>query len=910
MDSGDHDFHDVFLFTLACITKMNEKLRALNQQGGNTTALNVYYNTRPAPHGKRKHSFHLHWTSVVFNSVQALAHVAREVSDAVHGEFVAVDGMTCVMDPKVYGNNKQLFRLPYCGKFGERGTALTPIRMHLQPATQRWEKVDIEGEKAKYIKQSVTFTIFGENFINLEVQNIHRPVLTRAALPTYGIINNGDEDKTVRRKWLNFFEPVLKKIILPNWFRMRAKMAATHHVDVAIPTASPLHIESIQKIGGYPASYRVSVHGDNFCQYDRGDTPYRHMGSANAITYVVDLYNGKMAQQCMKCRPSPMVWYSFIQEGVLSFDIMPFVSDSRHTIDVVTTNKRSDVVAFFLSIFDEEILFCKEQNKVYAYDRTTGIWVCGSDGNRLVLEMVSNMNKWYIAYCIQRNDNKTDDLVAQWDNANADADADDRELAIAKMNKQCRKANSTISKLWNIPLQTEAGLINQLRARIFPNTQERMESMTHLVPLKDCKCIDIHTWKLMDISPEFMFTSIINASIIDMRDETVDEFVKWQKQVCCGDEEYMEWKMCIMGLSLTFLNFDRAFYMPLGPVGRNGKSSESFLFSEATMSTTPNRGYTMSREYLTKASQDKKGANAADTVLMDVNNKTVVIADECRDTALDGALIKSFVSGDRTNARNLYEGERTAVLSKFTLWIIANKTIKLDYGDSALMNRARIMPYNAQWVKDPVSVRAKLAQPLTAFVFKEDPYFKEKTLSTWVDAFVTKTLHMLHRFLATLPRDPDMQERPLKLVSFPIPKVVVAFTRAKIEKEHPVLAFINKHLVKVNVDTPYVTVDIAFTNFRQFARNDNSFRAKALTKTQFCEDLSKEHIECMAVLIDGLPVYHLDGYKLSHEVPNLERPVDIPMYAGNPLPLLVNNDNHPFDYVPPPIKRSYDESNF
>jgi hypothetical protein len=132
-----------------------------------------------------------------------------------------------------------------------------------------------------------------------------------------------------------------------------------------------------------------------------------------------------------------------------------------------------------------------------------------------------------------------------------------------------------------------------------------------------------------------------------------------------------------MGLSLTLLDFDRAFYMPLGPIGRNGKSSESFLFNEVAISTTPPRGYYVPREYLTKGGQDRKGANAPDTALMEMANKTILIADECRDTPLDGALIKTMVSGDRASGRNLYETERSVVSCQGKLWIIANKTLKL-----------------------------------------------------------------------------------------------------------------------------------------------------------------------------------------------------------------------------------------
>ena len=81
--------------------------------------------------------------------------------------------------------------------------------------------------------------------------------------------------------------------------------------------------------------------------------------------------------------------------------------------------------------------------------------------------------------------------------------------------------------------------------------------------------------------------SCLNADIVHMESDEVKEFEKWQLQVCCGNAEYVQYKLRILGLSMTMLNFDRAFYMPLGPAGRNGKSSESFLLNQVTISKTP-----------------------------------------------------------------------------------------------------------------------------------------------------------------------------------------------------------------------------------------------------------------------------------------------------------------------------------
>jgi hypothetical protein len=408
-----------------------------------------------------------------------------------------------------------------------------------------------------------------------------------------------------------------------------------------------------------------------------------------------------------------------------------------------------------------------------------------------------------------------------------------------------------------------------LKTDAHPHQVEFMEPYPNLVPLLDCKCVDVYTFISRKIKPRDYFVSHLNASLLHTDDDEVREFTKWQLQVCCGDEEYLKYKLQIMGLSLTMFDFDRAFYMPLGPNGRNGKSSESFLFNEVTMSTTPARGYYISREYLTKSGQDRKGANSADTVLMDLSNKTILIADECRDTQLDGALIKTLVSGDRTSGRNLYESERSNVQCRGKLWIIANKTLRLDYTDPALMDRLRILPYNARWVANPSEIQSKMTDiHQKMFVFQDNPIFKDKILKTWGNAMVTKCLKELHLFLAKLPCDPEHPNTPLRLESIKPPKVVRDYTRSKIEHEHPVLEFINTYMATTTILEEYVSVDVAFSQFQRFGRNENSMKIKSMHRSAFQEALLREDVD-VTRKDDGVNCFK--GYKMLKEVPNLDR---------------------------------------
>ena len=76
-----------------------------------------------------------------------------------------------------------------------------------------------------------------------------------------------------------------------------------------------------------------------------------------------------------------------------------------------------------------------------------------------------------------------------------------------------------------------------------------MEPYHHLVPLSDGWCMEIYTWNKRKIEPTDYFVSCLNADIVHMESDEVKEFEKWQLQVCCGNTEYVEYKLRILGLS-------------------------------------------------------------------------------------------------------------------------------------------------------------------------------------------------------------------------------------------------------------------------------------------------------------------------------------------------------------------------
>lgn len=557
----------------------------------------------------------------------------------------------------------------------------------------------------------------------------------------------------------------------------------------------------------------------------------------------------------------------------MTFDILDTWCGSDDATNAVLS-RQSNCNQFFVRYFSDTIVYVEDTGLVMVYDDTTGCWVRGRRANQICASKLRQMNKEYRQYMVAYN--------CQWkqielDKLNeSDVPCLRMDMKVDELTDKCRKKNAKIGELWSMTLLQAGDIIKLLGTVDHGNRISSMEPKPNLIPMRDKQCIDIYTWTEREIRPDDYFVSVLNASIVNLNDDNISEFRAWQSQVCCGDPDYITYKLRIMGLSLTLFNFDRSFYMPLGPIGRNGKSSECTLFNQVTMSSQPSRGCTVSREYLTKQGQDRKGANAADTVMMEMANKTILIADECRDTAIDCALIKTLVSGDTTSARNLYESERTNISPRGCLWVITNKTVKLDYTDTALVNRLRVLPYKAQWVSIPSETRAKMTDPfLRYWVFQDDPYFKDRILPGWNDAMATTCLYELHKFFKSLTPDPENPDIPLKLSRIPIPAVVRNATRELVQQEHPVLAFVAEFMKKTKSTDPrmYTPVNVAFTNFQRYARNSNSLKMKAMTITRFREALGREHIDVVTTA-DGVDVFQY--YKLTREVPDMSRDGTMP----------------------------------
>lgn len=865
----DTSFDHVFTYVWSVINAMHKRFRAGTKQANFEVVILMNKRTDK---GKLKYSFHLHWPELVLCSMSSMAQLAHDVALECPPP---ADANGRWLDNKVYAGKNQLLRTPFCGKMGNGQATLLPIspsKTHTGPEAHwqfTYRQMETIEEVASIISKSCTCTAFPEKYVEVQLTTDLQLQPQQTVIRHFGLVPPTEEDTDNMESWMGFWKPILTHFVLPHYIALRKKEAAQLGVACTFPDVTTLPLNNIQRLTCYPASFCIPAPGDTFCCYDTGATPHVHSFDSNSISYIVDLNKGCIAQQCQKCRPTTLVWHHFIRTNDLTFQIMSKDKAVVENTGHVSCTIAASLPSFFLSFFSDVILFQRDNRSVLAYDDKSGCWVGGSDGNRIILGLVSKLNQLHKTYIVNRCLHQRNHHLTAWTEENPDATEDEQKKEHKNLTDVCRKAIIKSKPLWNLTLAARKDLLSCLQPDQHVHQVDTMEPHPHLVPLLDKQCLDVYTWTTRTIRPDDYFISVFNGRLLHVHDEQVREFEAWQMQVCCGDREYQEYKLRIMGISLTLFNFDRCFYMPYGPVGRNGKSSESFLFNELCMRRTPARGYNIAREYLTKAGQDRKGANAADTVLMDMSNKSVIIADECRDAPLDGALMKTIVSGDTMSARNLYEKERTNINIRGSLWIIGNKTLKLDYSDNALMNRMRILPYNAQWVAHPAEIKAQMTDTFQKmWVFQDDPYFKDKTLKSWTHAMLTSTLYALHKFLRSMEPDPEDPSKPNKLSVIPVPRAVQKATAEKIEHEQPILEFIKTYMgsTKSTHTCDYVTVEKAFRAYAQFGKNVNSLKIKHMNRAAFQEALLQHHIETI-ITDDGL-VFQF--YKMIKEVPNYD----------------------------------------
>jgi len=832
-----------------------------------------FYNCRPYKNGKYKHSFHLHWPKLVMARLRDLKTIVQQANDmipnGIEERYAHVLGDAKVFDVGVYTKHRK-FKLPFCGKFGDMTAAQRPIQIDKTP-DNKWVcsfiPVHTWQDMAKYIDMCCLCTLFPDKkdaqtqtrlyvkLDNLPDERGTRGVLPPSLLSEQGrrrshtdVIAEQDDDPEARERWLGFWQPILEHIVLPKWAAFRSKQSSAKGVSNSIPTdPSTTFSRAPERLADprFPGSFVVKYGTDTYCEHDTGNTPYTHKSEDNHVDYIVDLANGRIAQRCSKCCLNPgrnyhLRWHSFIGATDLAFKISTVSMATRHTTDLVCPPKDiSKCIKFFLTYFQSEVRFCDETKTVFAYNPDTRIWQQKAGGNVLLLNKQDLLNSRYEAYRAAKIDHTVDTILRKWaEQTGTDVGSDEYE---ERKEKEDKKANAELRKIkpfWQTtgPKGREDLHKTVATHRVDELVVERMEPLSsrYYVALKEGVCYNLLTGEYMEILPEYYFTSHVSATQ-NFDPQAEKEVHAWQRKVCCGRDDLQAYKYRVFGMAMTMLTFDRSLYVAMAIDGKNGKGAEASLMDLLLKTDHPYRAGSVSKEYLTKKSQDSRTADQPDAVMTGLLYKSFFCVDEMREAKLDNSLLKTMASSDVVSARTLHSDVMVNVQIVATPWLITNAALDIDYDDNAMMDRLRIIPYDARWVKNVATYKAALplSDPKRNHIYQEDNSFKTGKLVEWSDAFVAICLKELHGFIKKNKTDSG------PLPGFTIPECVSKFTSHVSQKQRPWVRFVKVHMAKTIEGEVHGDVDSIYTQFKIYAKNEGNRKCSNMDKLSFCNALER-----------------------------------------------------------------------
>jgi hypothetical protein len=824
----------------ALMDNVRQRMATYIKERTNITAVvcRVFHNNRRLDETMEKWSFHLHWPQVIMKNHTDLHALMMQFNKELPNQ---PNGKP-LLDTSVYSGPGQLFRLPACGKDGDSTAVFKEVE---EVKDGRW--VVSQRPVQDQLADAWTHTNDPSGFVELVHDKTQR-CEGQVEPTTTGIVPIELEDLDALEDILGFYGPVFSKFLVPNFIRFRQGQAKELGVACAWPDlANPDKLVlKIERLEGHSMSFRITINGDTFCEYDHGSTPHAHDFKFSKVSYVVDLNVGRISQSCVGCKPAAhtVKWYSFLSRGDLTFKIIRENMTDGLACDELVVDKGSKVVSFILNYYFETIVYSEEAKQLYVYNEKTGIWLDPpSGGNALLLGKLEDLNEKYRTSLSAVYNYRRLEQMTKWihEHPEHDANSDEYKKAKEKQDDICKHKNANRGLIWQLGINRKRnGLAESMIDDHHPHSVFRMDSNNFIVPYENGMCVDVNTFVSRHIRPDDYFVAAFSANLVDCTSETALACKQWMFEVAGQDPELLLYKMRDFGYSFTMLMCDRAFYICYGPAGRNGKGCENLLLDLISMSTSPKRGFYFKDNYLTVAGQSKESATGCDGQKCDMRNKSLGRYDEALGVALCHTQLKKLSSGDPVTARNLHAKD-TQIPITMKVKIYCNSLPNIDMSETSTQDRCTMVPYNGTWCSNAEEKRTMEPNPeKKKNIYEEIADFKDRIIPTYKDPFFSLSLYEFHLWLASLPRDADNAARPV-LARLPRPKAVLDLNKIMLESQNHTLKFKNEYLVPKVFPAQDLSADVAFSQAQQFFKNHNI--ARRMTKAQFEDQLTKLGVE-------------------------------------------------------------------
>ena len=746
----------------------------------------IAYGGRTLANGKYKHSFHVVFFHHRFPSADQLKGWILDTFKTLPGDSG--------LDMRAH-SNRQLMRMPWCGKENDLDAVLRPCTFSL--VDEKWEATvthptfDTEQfhrfnicayhyEIGDLVSHHFTGNVRG-------VTNISsRPAPVAADAPP--VLNWKHQIQSA--EMLAFFKPLLPTI--QEAIQDHRKMIADLNDVGAVSTTGTVSPLSIQPSAG-PGVYHYTTTGDMFCEHDEPN--HTHTSGGHKTTIQLNFIKGTYTQLCYICQPrgNQIKEYSFFNHDAIV--IRPYRRGV--SLEVFPLSKDSLPSMFALYYQDDLVYNHNLCDTVIVYSEKTKVWTYVEGKIGLLLQMKSKMREKYTDYLHARFDATYDKRLS---------------LADKKGKAKIKKEGQGLSKVVafeHVNKFTE--LVTEcLQSR--GSTTSELDVNPHLVPLKDGTCFNVFTGTLQPMKKSDYFTSRMNAVYKEAGEdeENVDIINTWIDQISSSRPDLATYHKRVDGLCMTFLPVDRKYYVDMAPDGSNGKSVKLEVLKASMTDDGSNIGQKrvcqLNPTFFSQVATSKTAAGAPRADWMVIPHKTLYLVEEMPTSKMDVDLLKKFGSHDSHEARTLYKTTMHNIKLRGHLMINTNNP--LDLGDeTAVWDRTTYIPWDSAWVEHA----------------KDVDHSKHRYLRN--QAFVTSLLGKLDTYVSVCLRALSEYLRPrvvagvLTLTDMAVPLCVAKFTEDFKNKAMSVQVFIRKCFRPAQDPDDRVSISQGYTVFIRYQKS-------------------------------------------------------------------------------------------
>lgn len=237
-------------------------------------------------------------------------------------------------------------------------------------------------------------------------------------------------------------------------------------------------------------------------------------------------------------------------------------------------------------------------------------------------------------------------------------------------------------------------IINDKQNRLYhPEFKSLINTPSHILPLKDGKCIDMKLMKIRNRTKEDVFTFEIDRKL-ETNQEYLNVVREFMSIIMKDNKEDTKYLQTTLGFLITGEQ-DRKFRNCIGKKARNAKSTifelMMYIFSDKLVSS-------VDKSIIIKAKSKLNEKIHGEHIAPMVGKRRIYFSETEEGDELNIGLIKKLSGGDEIRYKKNY-GEDKGFVFQGHLVIFTNKQIQMDISDQATKDRILYLLFEQRFVE-------------------------------------------------------------------------------------------------------------------------------------------------------------------------------------------------------------------